>query len=118
MWDKAATVERFMGPALANRAVPAKMLLDTLAFESTAADTDNPVNMLNPFVGQAITREQALHLYTNSGPYYTFEESKKVSIEVGRFADMVVLSADYLTVTDEQIKEIVSLKTIVNDQVD
>jgi len=66
---------------------------------------------------QAITREQALRLYTNSGPYYTFEESKKGSIEVGRFADMVVLSADYLAVTDEQIKDIVPLKTIVNDKV-
>jgi len=135
MWDKAATVERFMGPALANRAVPTKVLLDTLGFEGTAAGTDNPVNMLNPFFGmyvmvtrkdprgrvygadQAITREQALRLYTNSGPYYTFEESKKGSIEVGRFADMVVLSADYLAVTDEQIKDIVPLKTIVNDKV-
>ncbi|MGQ2923669.1 amidohydrolase family protein [Variovorax sp. DAIF25] len=66
---------------------------------------------------QAITRERALSLYTNSGPYYTFEENKKSSIEVGRFADMVVLSADYLTVTDEQIKDIVPLETIVNDKV-
>lgn len=135
MWDKAATVERYMGPRLANRAVPTKVLLDTLGYEGTAAGTDNPVNLLNPFVGmyimvtrkdprgrvygadQAITREQALRLYTNAGPYYTFEERRKGSIEVGRFADMVVLSADYLTVPEAQIKDIVPLQTIVDGKV-
>jgi predicted amidohydrolase YtcJ len=135
MWDKAATVERFMGPSLAGRAVPTKLLLDTLGIEGTAAGTDNPVNILNPFIGlyimvtrkdprghvygadQAVTREEALRLYTNAGPYYTFEEKKKGSIEVGKFADFVVLSADYLTVPLEQIKDIKPLQTIVNDKV-
>ena len=51
MWDKAAAVERYMGPALANRAVPSRWLLDTLGVEGTAAGTDNEVNILNPFVG-------------------------------------------------------------------
>jgi predicted amidohydrolase YtcJ len=78
LWDKAATVERYMGPALANRAVPSRWLLDGLGFEGTAAGTDNEVNILNPFVGlyvmvtrkdpsgkvygadQALTREEAL----------------------------------------------------------
>jgi hypothetical protein len=135
MWDKAATVERYMGRRLADRAVPTRLLLDTLGYEGTAAGTDNPVNVLNPFIGmyimvtrkdprgqvygadQAITREQALRLYTNAGPYYTFEEKKKGSIEVGRLADMVVLSADYLTVPEAQIKDIVPLQTIVDGKV-
>jgi predicted amidohydrolase YtcJ len=135
MWDKAATVERFMGPTLANRAVPTKLLMDTLGYEGTAAGTDNPVNILNPFIGmyimvtrqdprgkvygadQAVTREQALRLYTNAGPYYTFEEEKKGAIEVGKFADMVVLSADYLSVPEAEIKDIKPLQTIVNDKV-
>ncbi len=135
MWDKAATVERFMGPTLANRAVPTKLLMDTLGYEGTAAGTDNPVNILNPFIGmyimvtrqdprgkvygadQAVTREQALRLYTNAGPYYTFEEQKKGAIEVGKFADMVVLSADYLSVPEAEIKDIKPLQTIVNDKV-
>ena len=51
MWDKAATVERYMGPVLAHRAVPSRWLLDTLGVEGTAAGTDNQVNILNPFVG-------------------------------------------------------------------
>jgi len=135
MWDKAAAVERNMGPVLANRAVPSRWLLDTLGFEGTAAGTDNQVNILNPFVGlyimvtrkdptgkvygadQALTREEALRLYTNAGPYYTFDERRKGSIEVGKLADMVVLSADYLTVPEERIKDIKVVQTIVNDKV-
>lgn len=135
MWDKAATVERYMGEKLANRAVPTRWLLDTLGYEGTAAGTDNPVNILNPFVGmyimvtrkdprghvygadQAVTREQALRLYTNAGPYYTFEEKKKGSIEVGKLADMVVLSGDYLSVPEDEIRNILPLQTIVGDKV-
>jgi len=135
LWDKAATVEKFMGKPLANRAVPTRSLLDTLGYEGTAAGTDNPVNLLNPFVGmyvmvtrkdprgvvygadQAVSREQALRLYTNAGAYYTFEEKKKGSIEPGKFADMVVLSADYLTVPEAAIKDIKPVQTIVADKV-
>ncbi len=135
MWDKAATVERYMGPMLAQRAVPTRSLLESLGIERTAAGTDNEVNILNPFVNlyvmvtrkdprgvvygadQALTREQALRMYTNAGPYFTFEQDKKGSIEPGKFADMVVLSADYLTVPDEQIKDIVPVQTVVNGKV-
>ena len=118
IWDKAAAVERNMGTALANRAVPSRWLVDTLGIEGTAAGTDNQVNILNPFVGlyimvtrkdptgkvygadQALTREEALRLYTNAGPYYTFDERRKGAIEVGKLADMGVLSDDYLTVPE------------------
>ena len=42
MWDKAAAVERNMGTALANRAVPSRWLVDTLGIEGTAAGTGQP----------------------------------------------------------------------------
>jgi predicted amidohydrolase YtcJ len=66
---------------------------------------------------QALTREEALRLYTNAGPYYTFDERRKGSIEVGKLADMVVLSADYMSVADAQIKDIKPVLTIVDDKV-
>ena len=66
---------------------------------------------------QALTREEALRLFTNADPFYTFEERKKGSIEIGKFADMVVLSADYLTIPEAQIKNIRPLQTIVDDKV-
>lgn len=131
LWDKAGTVERYMGPLLANRAVPTRRLIDVLGMERTSAGTDNEVNLLNPFIGmylmvtrkdprgvvygadQKISREEALRLYTNAGPYLPFEEKRKGSIEVGKLADMVVLSADYLSVHEEKIKGIVAMETIV-----
>ena len=36
---------------------------------------------------------------------------------MGKFADMVVLSADYLSVPDAQIKDIKPLQTIVDGKV-
>jgi hypothetical protein len=135
MWEKAATVRRLMGDAIAERAVPTRSLLDTLGYSLTGAGTDSQVNVINPYINmyimvtrkdpngvvygasQKITREQALRLYTNAGPYITFDEQRKGSIEPGRLADMVVLSADYLTVPDEQIKDLKALKTIVGGKV-
>jgi hypothetical protein len=114
---------------------PSRWLFDTLGVEATAAGTDNQVNILNPFVGlyilvtrkdptgkvygadQALSRQEALRLYTNAGPYYTFDERRNGSIELGKLADMVVLSGDYLTVPDAQIKDIKPLQTIVGDKV-
>jgi predicted amidohydrolase YtcJ len=62
---------------------------------------------------QAITREEALRLYTVSGAYSSFEEKVKGSIEVGKLADMVVLDRDYFTIPAEQIKDVKPLQTIV-----
>ncbi|MCC6366563.1 MAG: amidohydrolase [Bryobacterales bacterium] len=66
---------------------------------------------LNP--GEALTREQALRLWTINSAYLSFEEKTKGSIEPGKLADMVVISEDYLTCPVDRIKEIEALMTIV-----
>jgi predicted amidohydrolase YtcJ len=66
---------------------------------------------------QAVTREQALRMYTINNAYATFEEDIKGSIEKGKLADVVVLSADLMTVPAEAIKDIVVELTIVDGKV-
>ncbi len=47
---------------------------------------------------------EAIRLYTAAGPYLSFEENKKGALEVGKFADMIVMEADPLTVPAEQLR--------------
>jgi hypothetical protein len=135
MWDKADNVERNLGTATANRAVPDRMAIDILGINNVALGTDYQTNSMNPWItlymavtrkdmnghvygaDQAITREEALRLYTVSGAYTTFEENIKGPIKVGNLADMVVLDRDYFSVPVEQIKDIRPLDTIVGGTV-
>ena len=55
---------------------------------------------------EGISREDALRLFTINGAYATFEESRKGSLEVGKWADLVVLGEDYLSVPDERLPSI------------
>ncbi|MGY3453959.1 amidohydrolase [Bradyrhizobium sp. USDA 4353] len=135
MWDKAATVERFLGRPTADRAVPTKTLIEKMGLDNLGAGTDFPVNPINPFLNmyimvtrkdptgnvygaaEAISREQALRLYTSAAARYTFDETRKGTIQPGRLADLTVLSADYMTVPDEQIKDIKADITLVGGKI-
>ncbi len=66
---------------------------------------------------QNLTRAEALRVYTMGGAWLTLEEGRKGSIEVGKYADLAVLSADYLTVREEQFRSIQSLLTIVGGRI-
>jgi predicted amidohydrolase YtcJ len=59
------------------------------------------------------SREDALRFYTIGSAWFSHDEDKRGSIEVGKLADLAVLSADYLTVPAEQIGRIESLLTMV-----
>jgi Amidohydrolase family len=62
-------------------------------------------------------REEALRLYTAGSSWFSAEEGTKGHIAPGRLADLAVLSADYLTVPEVEIKGIESLLTIVGGKV-
>lgn len=55
---------------------------------------------------EAITIEEAVRGYTLTGAYMNFDEAKKGSLEPGKFADMIVLSEDILTIDPAQIMDI------------
>ncbi len=83
------------------------------------------INRYNPFLGmwttlrrlprwtderlhpeQAITRQQAIRLYTIQNAYLTFEEKEKGSLEPGKLADFIVLDRDIMSCPVDAIKDI------------
>src|SRR5438046_3304574 len=62
-------------------------------------------------------RMEALRLYTVGSSWLSPEDGKKGSIAPRQLADLSVLSADYFSVPEEQIKQIESVLTIVGGKV-
>ncbi|HET9206628.1 MAG TPA: amidohydrolase family protein [Burkholderiaceae bacterium] len=67
--------------------------------------------------GQTLTRHEALRLYTRENGWFSKEEDKLGSIEVGKLADLTVLNADYFSVSDEALKQLRSVLTIVGGRI-
>ena len=66
---------------------------------------------------QSLTRLQAIRCATADGAYLTFDEDRKGSLEPGKFADLVVLTADPLTVEEPQIADIAAQMTMVGGKI-
>jgi predicted amidohydrolase YtcJ len=66
---------------------------------------------------QTVSREAALIAHTRSNAYLFFRENDLGSIQAGRYADLVVLDRDYLTVPADQIKDIKPVMTMVGGRV-
>jgi predicted amidohydrolase YtcJ len=64
-----------------------------------------------------LDRTEALRRYTVGSAWFSGEEDKKGSVTVGMLADLAVLSADYFSVPEEQIKQIESVLTVVGGKV-
>lgn len=63
--------------------------------------------------GKIITREQALIAHTRGNAWLMFCENYLGSIAPGLLADMVVLDRDYLTVPEDEIRDIKPAASIV-----
>jgi predicted amidohydrolase YtcJ len=66
---------------------------------------------------QAVTREQALKMFTIWPAFAAFEEKSRGSIEVGKFADLTALSADIMKVPEMDILKTRCLMTVINGEV-
>ncbi len=63
------------------------------------------------------TRENALRMYTQGSAWFAFAEKERGSLEVGKLADLAVLSKDYFNVPVEEIGEIEAVITVVGGRV-
>ena len=68
-------------------------------------------------VDQKISRADALRMVTRNHWYLTFEENAKGTIAPGRFADLVVLPEDIMTMPATRIEQMRVMMTMVAGKV-
>lgn len=64
-----------------------------------------------------LTREKALELYTRGSAWFSNEQDKKGSFIEGQLADFAVLSQDYFTIPEEEIRNLYSVMTVVGGNI-
>ena len=110
-----------------------RSLLDSGAV--IASGTDCPVEAVDPYASlhaavtrqlpngtifypeQNMMREEALRARTLDAAYAAFEEDVKGSLEVGKYADVTVLSKDFYEMSAEEIPDLKVLYTVVGGKV-
>ena len=63
------------------------------------------------YPNQALTREQAIRMYTTNNAWLLFKERQIGSLEAGKFADFIVIDTDILTCPDAKIATAKVLRT-------
>jgi len=66
---------------------------------------------------EAVSREQALKMFTIWPAYAAFEEKLRGTIEVGKLADLTVLSADIMKIPEPEILKTHCVMTVINGEV-
>ena len=64
-----------------------------------------------------LPRETALELWTAGSAWFSSEQGKKGRIKEGQLADLAVLSTDFFSVPEEDIKAIESVMTVVGGKI-
>lgn len=64
-----------------------------------------------------LSRHEALRLHTLGSAWFSGEEEQKGSLEPGKYADFVLLSKDYFSIPEGEIKDLQSVLTVVNGEV-
>jgi predicted amidohydrolase YtcJ len=124
---------KYWGPSRAGITTPVKMYLDAQLPVSSGSDAPvvpyPPLWTIYHFVtrdtitggvlgpDQRVTRQQALRMATINNAWLTMEERLRGSIEPGKLADLVMLSADPLTCSDTELRDATVLMTMVGGKV-
>ncbi len=64
--------------------------------------------------GQCLTRLEALRAFTQGGARFSFDETRRGTLEPGKLADLAVLSDDFLEMSEAALPELRSLLTVVS----
>jgi predicted amidohydrolase YtcJ len=62
---------------------------------------------------EGVTIQEAIRMHTFEPAYFTFDETTRGSIEVGKVADFVVLDVDPLAIDSERIQHLRAIRTII-----
>ena len=132
-WSIGKTFKETWGEERGSTFAPNRSWLDALGHPYVKAGSDN--RPIDPFIGfwsfivredvdgrvgrpdQILARDDVLRMYTANGTYGIFAEDKWGTIEVGKLADMLVLSDDIFSVPAAQIRSIQPVMTIVNGEI-
>ena len=66
---------------------------------------------------EAVTREQALKMFTIWPAYAAFEEKLRGSIEVGKLADLTIFSADIMKISEPEILKARCVMTVIGGEI-
>jgi predicted amidohydrolase YtcJ len=66
---------------------------------------------------EAVSREDALKMFTIWPAYASFQEKEKGSIEAGKLADLTILSADIMHIPESEIPKTRCLMTVIGGEV-
>ena len=118
------------GPSPPIRMIQDSGILWGLGSDGTIVATYNPFHALWEYTSgkvfpdrvkfeadEVLTREEALIAHTRSNAYILFMEDDLGTLEAGKFADLVVLDRDYLTVPANEVREIRPVMTMVGGEV-
>ncbi|MFT4585063.1 MAG: putative amidohydrolase YtcJ [Gammaproteobacteria bacterium] len=133
IWGKGAEVyEQRLGPAYAERAIPLREWLDAGVPVCQSTDwgpRDAMFTLWQSLVrhagltgrcigeSQHISREEALRIFTINGAYALGMEHEIGSLEVGKRADLVVLSGDLMNCAVDEIRNIDVLLTLRDGEI-
>jgi predicted amidohydrolase YtcJ len=135
MYNDGDDVVKKRGADVARR-MPPVMTAKKIGIVVSAGTDAHRVSTYNPFIvlqwladgktasGQALrgpeetpSRADALRFYTMGSAWKTFDEDKRGSLEIGKFADLAVLNQDYMAEPVDQIGKNFSLLTMLGGKI-
>lgn len=94
---------------------PVEQVSPFLTFHSAVARQDLEDYPLDGYqMNNALSREETLKGMTTWAAYANFEENEKGSIEVGKFADFIILDKNIMVVDKKEIPKVKVIKTFLN----